>query len=144
LIYFQKQGDALSLPDNLVRLSGTGCRFYAYGHCLYEEMLNPGFNRAFACTVLERLDAHFEGFAKRVEGFGLEEPQAAMIWDSYSRKMASREVCADFFPNPRETRGQCLFRYDNACILRCPVCAGRCVRYQSLSHHHDQGEFFRH
>ncbi|GAU09531.1 hypothetical protein DPF_2258 [Desulfoplanes formicivorans] len=106
-------------------------------------MLNPGYHGSFACTVLERLESHFEGFVNRVERFQIEDLTASMIWSRYGRKMALAEVCTRFVPDPGDTHGACLFRYDKACILRCPVCPGRCSRYKLVSNDLERGEPFR-
>ncbi|WP_462324363.1 hypothetical protein [Desulfoplanes sp.] len=118
--------------DNLVRMPGSGCRFYAHGHCLYEEMKNPGYDGSRTCTVLKKAEARFDDFVDRAEAFGIEEMTAATIWPRFSNRDLVLGTCPHYLPGP-DSSGGCLFLHENACILLCPMCHGRCSGFEPLA-----------
>jgi len=132
----------VSPRDNLVRMPGIGCRFYAHAHCLLEEIRNPGYDASCMCTVLKKLEDHFEDFVDRADKFGIEELTAAMIWPRFSDRALLENQCPDFLPGPEAGRGECLYLYENACVLRFPQCPGRCTRFEPSSDDSQSGDFF--
>lgn len=116
----------------VLRLPGHGCRFWTAGRCLYEEAVNPGLRREFACTVLLALEGRFDEFVARGEILGLSGEQAGRIWE---RRMAQALNigwdCANFTALRDEAGDVLCGRYiEGVCLLRLPPCPGRCRRYE--------------
>lgn len=112
-------------------LPGRGCRFWAGGRCLYEELLNPGLHAGFACTALRFLEESFDAFVVRGESLGLSSDEAGRIWER--RMDAALNIgfdCANFISLP-DGAGEmpCAHFLDGVCLLRLPVCPGRCRRF---------------
>ena len=120
---------------SVLRLPGEGCRFWAAGRCLYEESINPGLRREFACTVLTTLEGRFDEFVVRGEILGLSCEQAGRIWEQrMAQALNIGWDCANFTPL-RDDGGEvmCLHFIEGVCLLRMPCCPGRCRRYELLS-----------
>ncbi|MGX9366485.1 hypothetical protein ACTVJH_10660 [Desulfoplanes sp. PS50] len=127
---------------NLVRMPGIGCRFYVYGHCIYEEVQNPGYDATCICTVLKKLESQFEDFVDRAEAFGIEPLTAAMIWPRFGDRICVETICSQYAPDSEKRSDECRYRYDNACILLFPTCSGRCSRFEPGSHLFKEDGFF--
>jgi hypothetical protein len=113
-------------------MPGEGCRFWAAGRCLYEESVNPGLRREFACVVLAALEDRFDDFLTRSEILGLSGEQAGQIWE---RRMAQALNigwdCANFTALQDDAgEALCLHFMEGVCLLRMPRCPGRCRRYK--------------
>ena len=114
-----------------LRLPGDGCRFWAEGRCLYEELLNPGLREDFCCAVLSGLEKNFDSFVVRGEMLGLTPEEAGRIWER--RMDAALNIgwdCANFIFLP-DGPGEmpCLHFRNGICMMRLPSCPGRCRRY---------------
>lgn len=113
-------------------LPGEGCRHWVAGRCLYEESVNPGLMREFACIVLTALEESFDEFIDRGEMFGLSVEEAGRIWE----KRADQALnigwdCASFTflqDDPGDTA--CQHFLEGLCVLHLPPCPGRCHRYE--------------
>lgn len=116
----------------LLRLPGDGCRYFACGHCLYEERINPGLRREFFCTVMVFLEDRFDAFVIRAEAFGLSSEEAGRIWEQrWAGQLNADWDCADFVPLPEEVEGVgCRNLVEGVCLLRLPSCSGRCRRFE--------------
>jgi hypothetical protein len=78
---------------------GHGCRYFDQGRCLYEEALNPGWDRTLACRVLAALEEGYDHFLAQAEGFGLGDGQAgALLQRRMERILARGDLCPDFAP----------------------------------------------
>lgn len=114
-----------------VRLPGDGCRFWADGRCLYEELLNPGLRVEYGCVVLNGLEKNFDAFVMRGEKLGLTTEQAGRIWER--RMDAALNIgwdCANFiFLQDGPGEMPCLHFRNGVCMLRLPACPGRCRRF---------------
>lgn len=115
----------------LLRLPGDGCRFFASGHCLYEERVNPGLRREFFCAFMAILEDRFDAFVIRAEAFGLSSAEASRIWERrWAGPLNADWDCADFTPLPEDVdEAGCRNLLDGVCLLRLPPCPGRCRRY---------------
>ena len=126
-----RPGGGVSRPLPPLPLPGRGCRFWAAGRCLYEERLNPGLHAGFACTALQALADSFDAFVVRGESLGLSSEEAGRIWER--RVDAALNIgldCANFIPLPDEAGDvPCAHFLDGVCLLRMPVCPGRCRRF---------------
>ena len=123
-----------------LRLPGEGCRYWVDGRCLYEESLNPGLREDFFCAVLSRLEESFDAFVVRGEIMGLSTEEAGRIWEK--RMDAALNIgwdCANFVFLP-DGPGEMPCRHfrSGICVLRLPVCAGRCRRYALPDRPHPQ------
>lgn len=129
----------------VLRLPGDGCRFLAAGRCLYEERINPGLCREFACTVLAALENHFDEFVVRGEILGLSSEQAGRIWEQRMAKALNIGWdCANFTaPQDDAEDALCLHFFEGICLLRMPACPGRCRRYERPDHTvSEQGDIY--
>lgn len=117
---------------SVLRLPGDDCRFWAQGRCLYEESVNPGLRREFACCVLVALEGSFDEFVVRGEILGLSGEQAGRIWEQrMARALNIGWDCANFTPLPGDD-GDVMCRHfmEGVCLLNMPCCPGRCRRYE--------------
>ena len=118
----------------VLRLPGDGCRFLVAGRCLYEERVNPGLCRDFACTVLATLEGHFDEFVTRGEILGLSSEQAGRIWEErMSKALNIGWDCANFI-SLRDDAGEVLCGHfvEGICLVRMPHCPGRCRHYEHV------------
>lgn len=115
----------------VIQLPACGCRSYYLGRCLYEEQLNPGLNQSWRCVVQVRWEAAYDEFLSRVENFGLAETELMGLWRSRFERMVSVNVnCPQYEPAPVESLPECRHLFEDLCLLRLPLCAGRCVNYR--------------
>lgn len=116
---------------NIVRLPAFGCRSYHGGRCLYEEQLNPGFDKRLRCQVLARWEGVYDDFLNRAERFGLEEKDLADLWRARFERLAEEAIdCPDFTPALAETMPECRHLFADICLLRLPECQGHCKNYR--------------
>lgn len=109
----------------LKRLPGTDCRYYSFGRCIYEEILNPGYNRGWRCEVLSGLIHSYDHFLDQAEIFNLNGTKAEAIWKERLSARIPVWNCPDYRPDP-EREGECILLFHNQCILSMPSCPGRC------------------
>ena len=108
---------------------GQGCLYYRSGHCLYEEVLNPGYNRHWQCKVLLKWEKEYDTLINQAEYFQLNPAQVEGIWERrMARRMNFGWECKHYVP--REGEEKCIYLYGNICILALPRCRGRCHLYQ--------------
>lgn len=121
-------------PDErakIVRLPAAGCRSLFQGRCLYEEQLNPGLSTAWRCQVLRRWEAVYDEFLDRAENFGLAEASVPELWRRRFERLAEESVaCPDYSQAPGGDMPECLHLFADLCLLRLPVCEGKCRNYR--------------
>lgn len=118
--------------SRLLHLPGRGCRHWSAGRCLYEEHINPGLELEFRCTLLCCYEKRLDDFVQQVERFGLPEEEAGRIWrDRIAQSVDNDWECGDFLPL-EDVSGQTMCRHfrEGLCLLRLPVCSGRCRRFE--------------
>ncbi len=119
---------------------GHGCRYFDQGRCLYEEALNPGWDRSLACRVLAALEEGYDHFLAQAEGFGIGEGEAgALLQRRMERILARGDLCPDFAPagagagaGDEEDAGlpDCALRRGLVCLRALPACPGTCSRFK--------------
>ncbi len=118
------------LPQGkLLKMPGDGCFFFRQGHCILEEMRNPGYHKGVRCTVLEHLKKRFSDFVHRADMFGLETRTAALIWPRLRAKALQDDLCSHVSSTFPDFPKGCPCLYDNACVLLLPECPGRCSHF---------------
>ncbi|EGJ51297.1 hypothetical protein Desaf_2995 [Desulfocurvibacter africanus subsp. africanus str. Walvis Bay] len=114
------------------RMPGRECAYYAQGHCIYEERLNPGFQTGFRCVVLTRWEDEYDQFLDQAEVFQLDDETAGRIWDKRFRKLAEGPLqCQEFTSGGDVAVVNCIHLLDDVCVLRLPACQGMCRRFKS-------------
>jgi len=113
-----------------------------HGHCIYEEIQNPGYDVTRICTVLKKLESQFEDFVDRAEAFRIAALNAAMIWSRFGNRICVENMCSQYAPDLGRGSDECRYRYDNACILLFPLCSGRCSRFEPGSYLAKENDFF--
>ncbi|MBT8763009.1 hypothetical protein KFV02_03590 [Desulfohalobiaceae bacterium Ax17] len=112
---------------------GEGCLFFKYGHCVYEEILNPGYNRHWQCQVLVKWEKEYDHLVNQAEYFQLNPSQVEGIWERrMARKIISGWNCPHYISCEEEE--SCIYLHGNICILALPKCMGRCHLYQYNGH----------
>ncbi len=116
----------------VLHIPGDGCRFRVAGRCLYEERINPGLCREFACTVLSVLEGHFDEFVTRGEILGLSSGQAGRIWEERMAKALNIGWDCANFASLLDEAGEVVCRHfvEGICLLRMPPCLGRCRHFE--------------
>ena len=115
---------------------GHACRFFSQGRCLYEEALNPGYDRSLQCRVILTLEQGYDHFLAQAEAFGVEDRKAGDLWERrFARIMAQGDICPDFVPGPSESDDEgfpdCALRQDLICLQAAPLCPGTCPRFRT-------------
>ncbi|GAB7022953.1 hypothetical protein [Desulfovibrio brasiliensis] len=111
--------------------AGT-CRHYVKGRCLYEELLNPGYQQDWRCVVMLRWEEAFDEFLHRAEAFGVEHDRVARLWEARFKRLAGdRPKCERFRPAPDVDPPCCLHHHEALCLLGLPECEGRCRHYRA-------------
>lgn len=118
------------------RFPGHACRFFLQGRCLYEEDLNPGYDRSLQCRVLLDLERCYDHFLTQAEAFGLGEEAAGGLWERrFERFMAASGLCPDFVPgagpDPDRDFPPCALRRELLCLKAAPPCQGACSRFRT-------------
>lgn len=107
-------------------LPGYNCAYYSFGHCLYEEHLNPGYQDKWQCRVLAILENDYDSLMHQAEKFDLSFHQFESIWEKRFRRHGSWEdLCRSYIPGDIED-DRCIYLCGNACILMTPDCPGVC------------------
>lgn len=116
--------------------SRRNCRFFLQGVCLWDELHNPGYDRARLCVRLASLSGEWDDFLDRAEAFGLTEEEACRIWERRRHPGLTRP---DLCPVPFVSGGgdhagapllDCTHLFNTACLLAMPGCPGVCGRYR--------------
>lgn len=112
-------------------LPGTGCRFWVAGRCLHGEAVNPGLDLNNACPVLREWEQRFDSFIELGEIFGISAAEAGQVWERRMRQaLETGWECPDFqFAEAEVQDAGCRFLLDGVCLLRLPLCPGRCRRF---------------
>ncbi len=115
--------------DSFSSLPGTGCRFYRHGVCLYEECRNPGWQTAWRCRALDKLEDDFTAYMDRAECFGLSEEHARHLWERrWESVWILPFLCPDFAPAPSDAQ-ECCWLWGDVCLRALPPCPGRCREF---------------
>ncbi len=121
------------MARKITSLPGTSCRFHVLGRCLYEERLNPGYNRQWRCRVLLRWEHAYDTFLAQADNFVMEPETAAGIWEERLRKlMREGHDCPDFLPGGEDPTG-CRHIFGGLCLEALPPCPGQCRRFEPRS-----------
>lgn len=121
-----------------VGLPAHTCAYHREGHCLYQEHLNPGYAEHFRCVEVRRIDARFDEFVDRAEAFALSPEQVGSIWNKrFGQLQQDACRCDEFVRAPaggaRLGLVPCARLFGDVCLLRTPVCEGRCRYYSHES-----------
>lgn len=111
-------------------MPGDACRFFRQGHCLYEERLNPGYQRAWRCRVLLRWEGEYDDFLQRAEAFRLEDAPAAQLWGKRFAGLLREGInCPRFVAGGVGEVLDCSLLLGDVCLAELPVCEGVCRRF---------------
>lgn len=110
-------------------MPGVGCQFFRQGHCVYGEYENPGLAADALCQVLCRLERRFDCLLDRWDQAGVGLEAAARIWQSWVGRAVVWD-CPDYVVDPQELTDVCIFFMQGLCLLRFPLCSGRCRHYE--------------
>lgn len=116
----------------ITRLPALNCRFYRTGHCVYQEILNPGLNSGMQCLVLTEMENKFDHLLAQADTFGLSSEQVNKIWAGRFGEIVSWSVFCDMYQPKSEEDDRCLCLFGNACVMRLPLCEGICSSYMVL------------
>lgn len=112
------------------------CRYYFQGICIYHEIINPGLEESFRCSILAEMITIWDDFIDRAEVFGLSESVAGKIWASRMYEKTSFglwRLCRKLPPPlTSEAVVECQYRLLDACLLAMPACSGHCGHYHGL------------
>lgn len=116
--------------------SVTNCGYYLRGACTRNELQNPGYDEACRCARLVALAAAWDDFLDRAEAFGLNEQDAARIWNSRRHSALSAPgMCpvpsVTARPPARTRLPDCPYLFNTACLLAMPECQGLCDMYRA-------------
>ncbi len=113
------------------RFSGTGCRFYRQGACLYGEKLNPGLEEGWRCAVFTGWEEAYEDYIGRADNFNLEPAEAAKIWKVKFERLAREEWgCRDYRHDGSGELPGCVHLHECLCLKALPPCDGVCINFQ--------------
>jgi len=119
------------MPRNISTLPGTACRFHVQGRCLYEERLNPGYNRQWRCRVLLRWERAYDTFLTQADNFVMEPETAVGIWENRLRRIMNQgHDCPDFQPGGTDGAIGCRHVHGGLCLAALPPCPGQCPRFE--------------
>ncbi len=117
----------------LVRLPGSACRHFERGRCLYEEALNPGYNRQWRCAVLVGWEAAYDEFLDRADRFGIRESELAGLLRRRFERLTGAEVdCEHYAPGADASLPECLLLVGELCLLKLPECGGVCRNFSPM------------
>jgi hypothetical protein len=124
-----RKGERVS---QVFRLPVTGCSHLIHGRCFYEEYLNPGYQKDYRCLVLGKVQELYDSFLTQADAFGLDESTASGIWEKRFREMCRHDTgCQEHEPGDMNTFPGCAHCLVDVCVLRLPVCGGRCQNFTS-------------
>ena len=131
------------MPCRIRVLPGRNCEFYMYNRCLYEERLNPGWNREWRCQALAAWEEEYDHFLTQAETFQLEAATATRIWERRFAGIVQRgPVCGNFATANgvlgAGVAGQsvdsvigCVNLHEGLCLQSLPECSGVCSKFQA-------------
>ena len=135
----------------VTRFPGTGCLYYCDGRCAYGESVNPGLDEAVQCPEEARLVAAYDRFLEQMERFGLQDGQAAAMWERRFEGMPPPgALCEEYVEVAAPADGEaeagaagddeaglssealldCTSYREGICLLRLPTCEGVCPRFR--------------
>lgn len=119
------------------KLPGVHCTFYLFGHCVYEEHINPGDNTEWQCSEVTRFLKAYDEFIDRADRFALSDEKAGELWDVREASLPpTGALCDSYESDPCKGCGQdssvtdCRYEQNLICVLELPVCTGVCRRYR--------------
>ncbi|WP_320008726.1 hypothetical protein [Maridesulfovibrio sp.] len=115
----------------VTKLPGHMCRFYKNGRCLYEEMLNPGYNREWRCLVLRELEGEYDRLLLQADNFHLEEQAFRDLWERRMEEyLKSTVVCRKMVPSDEEGLPFCGALHEEICLFEQVKCEGVCNLFE--------------
>lgn len=82
------------------KMPGCRCQFYINGKCLYEEMLNPGYNNDWRCRIIKELEKEYDRLLHQAEAFKLDEKTFSDLWEQRMEEhLKSTVVCRKMIPH---------------------------------------------
>ena len=111
----------------VTKMPGRMCRFYQNGRCLYEEMLNPGYNRDWRCLVLKELEGKYDKLLLQADNFHLDEQAFRDLWEQRIEEyLKSNVVCRKMVAGVEEGDAFCTALHKEVCLFEQPECEGVC------------------
>ncbi len=115
----------------VTKMPGRMCRFYKNGKCLYEEKLNPGYNRQWRCTVLKGLEGEYDKLLRQADNFHLDEHAFSEFWEQRIEEyLKSAVVCRKMVPHDEEGLPFCAALHKEICLFEQPECGGVCNHFK--------------
>ncbi len=115
----------------VTKLPGRNCRFFISGRCLYEEMLNPGYNRNWRCRVIRELEGEYDHLLRQADTFKLDEKAFNDLWEQrIEEHLKSSVVCRKMIPSEEDEGPFCAALYDEICLLELDKCEGVCNKFE--------------
>lgn len=112
------------------RMPAQSCRHHIKGRCLYEELLNPGYEQQWRCVVMLRWEEVFDEFLHRAEAFGVDHERVGKLWEIRFKRLAGDTPdCERFQSDPTNDPPCCMHHYEALCLLDLPLCEGRCRHF---------------
>lgn len=117
------------MSSGVSHMSGRTCAHHVNGRCIYDEYMNPGYDKKTGCKVLDGWEQAFDDFIDRAEAFRLEDEKALGMWENYMERLpAANTACPDFMAASAQPVS-CVHRLGRLCLPAMPPCAGRCSKY---------------
>ncbi|MFO7818203.1 MAG: hypothetical protein R6V39_11080 [Desulfovibrionales bacterium] len=110
---------------NIRKLPGNNCIHYVCGHCVYWEVLNPGYHCEWKCAVLSSLLESYDHLLRQADKFDLNRDQIKQIWKNRLTDGLPLWNCPQYMPD-KGNDDECIYLLHTHCILKMPVCSGRC------------------
>ncbi|SDL13000.1 hypothetical protein SAMN05660337_2191 [Maridesulfovibrio ferrireducens] len=112
------------------KMPGHMCRFYKKGKCLYDELLNPGYNAELRCKILVGLEDEYDKLLRQAEAFKLSAEVVSELWDlRIAEHRASTGGCHKNTMQGEDTYPLCSDGYEDICLLEFPRCEGICDKF---------------
>ncbi|TIH18559.1 hypothetical protein D0S45_04905 [Marinifilum sp. JC120] len=115
----------------VTKMPGRMCRFYKNGRCLFEEKLNPGYNRQYRCRVMIDLEGEYDKLLLQAENFNLDAKAFGDLWEQrIEEHLKFTVVCRNMVPCEEEDGSFCSAIHDRVCLFELPECEGVCSRFK--------------
>lgn len=115
----------------VTKMPGRKCRYFVSGRCLYEEMLNPGYNRGWRCRVIKELEGEYDNLLRQAEAFRLDEQAFTELWEHrIEEHLKSSVVCRKMIPSEEDGYPFCAALYDEVCLFELENCMGICKKFE--------------
>jgi hypothetical protein len=119
--------------SDIKRMPADDCRHHCRGRCLYEERLNPGYQRNWRCGVMMQWEAAFDDFLHRAEAFSVGPEQVGKLWKTrFERLVGHKPDCPKFQADASGVPPFCRHHHDALCLLGLERCEGRCRRFAPM------------